>query len=72
MPGFGRSRPEARQLVRHGHFEVNGRRVDIPSYLVKPGDVVKVRQSSAAKPVMDVIRQGGAMTAGTFLARRRR
>ena len=40
--GFARTRKEARQTVRHGHFTVNGRRVDIPSYLVKPGDVVAV------------------------------
>ena len=40
--GFARTRKEARQTVRHGHFTVNGRRVDIPSYLVKPGDVIAV------------------------------
>ncbi|OUP07186.1 30S ribosomal protein S4 [Collinsella sp. An2] len=40
--GFARTRREARQTVRHGHFTVNGRRVDIPSFLVKPGDVVAV------------------------------
>ena len=40
--GFARTRKEARQSVSHGHFLVNGRRVDIPSYLVKPGDVVAV------------------------------
>lgn len=44
--GFATSRAEARQLVRHGHFAVNGRKVDIPSYLVGPGDVVSVRQRS--------------------------
>ncbi|MCL6592425.1 MAG: 30S ribosomal protein S4 [Alicyclobacillus sp.] len=44
--GFAASRAEARQLVRHGHFEVNGRRVDIPSYLTKPGDVIRVREKS--------------------------
>ena len=44
--GFATSRPQARQLVRHGHFTVNGRKVDIPSYSIKPGDVVAVRQSS--------------------------
>ncbi len=38
--GFADSRRQARQLVRHGHFTVNGRKVDIPSYLVKPGDVI--------------------------------
>jgi small subunit ribosomal protein S4 len=47
--GFAASRAEARQLVRHGHFDVNGRRVDIPSYLVKPGDVVSVREKSQSK-----------------------
>ena len=40
--GFARTRKEARQSVSHGHFLVNGERVDIPSYLVKPGDVVSV------------------------------
>ena len=40
--GFARTRKEARQSVRHGHFTVNGKRVDIPSYIVKPGDVVAV------------------------------
>ena len=44
--GFATSRPQARQLVRHGHFIVNGRKVDIPSFSVKPGDVVTVRQTS--------------------------
>ena len=44
--GLSTSRAQARQLVRHGHFTVNGRKVDIPSYSVKPGDVVSVRQSS--------------------------
>jgi small subunit ribosomal protein S4 len=47
--GFASSRAEARQLVRHGHFEVNGRRVDIPSYLVKVGDEIRVRESSRQK-----------------------
>jgi small subunit ribosomal protein S4 len=41
--GFGQSRAQARQLVCHGHITVNGRRVDIPSYLVKPGDVIRVK-----------------------------
>lgn len=42
--GFGTSRAQARQLVNHGHFDVNGRKVDIPSYLVKTGDVITVRE----------------------------
>ena len=44
--GMAMSRPEARQLVRHGHFTVNGRKVNIPSYLVKPGDVIALKESS--------------------------
>ena len=40
------SRPEARQLVTHGHFLVNGRKVNIPSFLVKPGEVISVKESS--------------------------
>ena len=44
--GFATSRAAARQLVRHGHFTVNGRKVDIPSFSVKPGDVVAVRAVS--------------------------
>jgi small subunit ribosomal protein S4 len=50
--GFATSRPAARQLVRHGHFTVNGRKVDIPSFSVKPGDVVAVRQSSKQVPAI--------------------
>jgi len=46
--GFGDSRAQSRQLVSHGHFIVNGRKTDIPSYQVKPGDVIAVRDSSKA------------------------
>ena len=42
--GYGSSRAQARMLVTHGHFEVNGKKVDIPSYLVKAGDVIAVRE----------------------------
>ena len=42
--GFGASRAQARQLVNHGQFEVNGKKVDIPSYIVKAGDVITVRE----------------------------
>ena len=45
--GFATSRPQARQLVRHGHFTVNGRRADVPSFSVRAGDTVEVRTSSA-------------------------
>ncbi len=44
--GFGVSRNEARQLVRHSHFTVNGRKVNIPSFIVRPGDVVELREKS--------------------------
>ena len=44
--GFCSDHAEARQLVRHGHFRVNGRKVNIPSFLVRPGDVVEVAESS--------------------------
>ena len=44
--GFATSRAEARQLVRHGHFRVNGRKVNVPSYLVRAGDTVSVRDRS--------------------------
>ena len=43
--GFGTSRAQARQLVNHGQFEVNGQKVDIPSYLVKAGDVITVKEN---------------------------
>lgn len=44
--GFATSRPQAREFVRHGHFVVNGRKVNVPSFLVRAGDVVGVRPSS--------------------------
>jgi small subunit ribosomal protein S4 len=44
--GFATSRPQARQLVRHGHFTVNGKKVDIPSYALRSGDTVAVRPGS--------------------------
>jgi small subunit ribosomal protein S4 len=50
--GFGTSRSQARQIVRHGHIQVNGRKVDIPSFLVKPGDEVAVREKSRNNPTI--------------------
>lgn len=56
--GYGSSRDESRQLVTHGHFFVNGRRVSIPSYLIKPGDEIMVaessRKSSRFKDILDI------------------
>ena len=48
--GFASSRNQARQLVRHNHFTVNGRKVNIPSYQVKIGDVIEVREKSRKSP----------------------
>jgi small subunit ribosomal protein S4 len=50
--GFAASRSQARQLVRHGHFDVNGRRVNIPSYQVSADDTVTLREKSAAREVV--------------------
>ncbi len=50
--GFATSRPQARQLVRHGHFLVNGKKVDIPSFAVRAGDEVKVRPASHKSAVI--------------------
>ena len=49
--GFGQCRAQARQLVGHGHVTVNGRRVDIPSYLVRPGDVIRVKNRTKSLQV---------------------
>ncbi len=61
--GFAVTRRESRQLVRHGHFLVGGRRVNIPSYLVRPGDVVEMRERSRKIPSVNealdaVVRKG--------------
>ncbi len=50
--GFGTSRPQSRQIVRHGHIQVNGRKVNLPSYVVKPGDIVEVREKSRNNPTI--------------------
>jgi len=50
--GFASSRPQARQLVRHGHFTINGKKVNIPSYSVRVGDAVAVRASSGKNPTI--------------------
>ena len=56
--GFGSSRAQARQIVRHGHIRVNGKKVDIPSYLVKAGDVISVREKSAESEHFKALREG--------------
>jgi small subunit ribosomal protein S4 len=58
--GFAASRPEARQLVRHGHFAVNGHKVDIPSFQVKVGDELALREGSSASPKFKDMREFAA------------
>ncbi len=59
--GFASSRAEARQLVGHGHFEVNGRRVDIASYLLKAGDVVSIcEKSRGSEKIKSVVEANSA------------
>lgn len=55
--GFGDSRPQSRQIVRHGHIRVNGKRVNIPSYLVKVGDVITWRPQSSQTALFKVVAQ---------------
>ena len=55
--GFGDSRKQARQLVRHGHFFLNGRRTDIPSALVKPNDIVEVAPGSRDNEYFKTVRE---------------
>ena len=50
--GFGTSRAQARQMVRHGHIAVNGRKVNIPSFQVKPNDTIEVREGSRQNPTI--------------------
>ncbi|HVS32380.1 MAG TPA: 30S ribosomal protein S4 [Thermoanaerobaculia bacterium] len=59
--GFAASRPQARQLVRHGHIVVNGRKINIPSYQVRKGDVIQVREKSRKN---DQIRQAVETASG--------
>jgi len=58
--GFAASRRQARQMINHGHWLINGRRVDIPSYQVRPDDVITIRPDSG---VADVVRQATELTA---------
>ena len=59
--GFGVSRPQARQMVTHGNIEVNGKKVDIASYLVKPGDVIAIREIRRNNPVIKANTENGAV-----------
>ncbi|MCL4459381.1 MAG: 30S ribosomal protein S4 [Chloroflexi bacterium] len=55
--GFAESRRQARQLIRHGHFSVNGKKTDIPSYIVKPGDVIAIRENSRETEYFKALQQ---------------
>ncbi len=55
--GFGDSKKMARQLVSHGHFLVNGRRCDIPSRIIKPNDVISVRESSKKTKLFEELKE---------------
>ena len=55
--GLGNTRAMARQLVNHGHITVNGRRVDIPSYLVKAGDIVAVKENKKDLPIWQAAKE---------------
>ncbi|MBQ2840885.1 MAG: 30S ribosomal protein S4 [Oscillospiraceae bacterium] len=66
--GFAMSRPEARQLINHGHFTVNGKRVNIPSYLVKAGDIVALREKSRSlAKFKDVVEANSSRVAPKWL-----
>ena len=61
--GFANSRRQARQLVNHGHFTVNGNRVNIPSYQIKAGDVVAVSEKSASNAFFKGLKEADAFVA---------
>jgi small subunit ribosomal protein S4 len=59
--GFAPSRPSARQLIRHGHIQVRGRKVNIPSFRARPGDVISVREKSRQMPLVQDALKGAEM-----------
>ena len=61
--GFANSRRQARQLVNHGHFTVNGKRVNIPSYLVKVGDVIAVCEKSVSNAFFKMLKEADKFVA---------
>ena len=68
--GWGSSRAEARQLVNHGHFRVNGKKVDIPSYLLSAGDVISIKEKSRdSEKIKQVIESNGARPVPAWLER---
>ena len=65
--GLGKTRRMARQVVTHGHILVNGRKVDIPSYTVKAGDMITVRQQSSQLEMFKVLREGTSVVTPKWL-----
>ena len=65
--GFAITRREARQLVGHGHFTVNGKKVDIPSYQVKKGDVITLRERSTQIEMFKALREGTSVLTPKWL-----
>jgi len=66
--GFAVARRQARQLVRHGHVQVNGRKVNIPSYEVEAGDEILIRENSRKLPVLELAKEfSGHQTVPTWL-----
>jgi small subunit ribosomal protein S4 len=60
--GFAASRPQARQIIRHGHLLVNGRKLDIPSYLVRPGDQIQVKNRDHSRKLVTAnLAEGGSL-----------
>jgi len=67
--GFAHSRPQARQVVLHGHITVNGKRVDVPSYLVRPGDVIRVKNRPKSLQLVQARLAEGIREMPDFLSR---
>ena len=64
--GFGLSRAQARLMIAHGHVTVNGRLVDIPSYLVRPGDVIRMKNRPKSLQLVQAIRARGQPPGARF------
>jgi small subunit ribosomal protein S4 len=67
--GFGRSRAQARQVIAHGHVLVNGRRLDVPSYIVRPGDVISVKNRPKSLEMVQASLADFSQDIPDFLAR---
>lgn len=66
--GFANTRREARQIVNHGHVQVNGKRVNIPSYLVSTGDVISIKEKSAGAWMKDIVERNSTRSVPKWLS----